>query len=151
MKSAIGLLVLVVIGGLVSNACAQAVTPPTSTVPGQNLTPDQTKQLQQLMMLRALQLSGRHQVKTGYPQVIGGGLPSLDPQVAASTDSSATGIGTPSSSSQKRADARLQREQQKQAKHRDAKATKTSKSKTDKKTGKSSKSKDAKPVEVPPT
>jgi hypothetical protein len=80
-----------------------------------------TPQQQQALYLRALQMRGRGQVRTGYPQDIPLGDPgaAFAPQ-AEPQQSTATG----KSSSQKRIEARKARDEQKRAARDDAQAKK---------------------------
>ena len=74
-----------------------------------------TPQMQQYMMLRAMQGGGHHHgVQTGVANPIIGAGPQFDPSSAWSGDSATQSSAGRHSSSEKRAAARLAREQQKQ-------------------------------------
>ncbi len=109
-------------------------------LPGQNLTP---QQLQQMMLMRAMQSRGRHGVQTGIPQSLpfgssGFGAP---PVQFPSEDQAST--SQRSSSSQKRAEARKVREDQKKT---DREQGKAKKGKAVKQVAKDAKDDDAKKV-----
>jgi hypothetical protein len=96
------------------------------------------QQLQSIMMMRALQMRGRHQVRTGIPQDIqmgpqGSMGPTMFPQVDDTSTSLKSSTETRKSSNEKRAEARALRDEQKRAAREEAKAkkAKTRKAKAD--------------------
>jgi hypothetical protein len=87
------------------------------------------QQVQNIMMMRALQMRGRHQVRTGIPQDIqmgpqGSMGPMMFPQVDDTSTSRKSSTQTRKSSTEKRAEARALRDEQKRAAREEAKAKK---------------------------
>jgi hypothetical protein len=87
------------------------------------------QQLQNLMLMRAMQMRGRHPVRTGFPQDIPLGNPGSLGGATATPAAADTKTASRKSTSQKKSEARAAREEKKRAAKEEAKAKKAKASK----------------------